>query len=174
MADYVNRLALTTGSSAVPVHKRLLGYRHEPDKFATARLTRGRSAKVVPHPVQECPVQLEAEVAHIRPFAVGDARMAIPSVAVELRIVAVHVDDSLLMDANEHRIDPDRWRPMFMSFRYLYGRGPRQQPLARGPEEAYAPWKQGVARRLGSKVLSAWSQYKYGQEPQPEDSKDQV
>lgn len=171
MADYVNRLALTTGSSAVPVHKKLLGYRHEPDKFEMARLTRGRPMKVVPHPVQECPVQLEAEVAHIRPFAVGDSRMAIPSVAVELRIVAVHVDESLLMEANEHRIDPDRWRPMIMSFRHLYGRGQKQQTslLARGPEEAYAPWKQGVLRRLGGKALSAWSQYKYGEEAQSED-----
>jgi flavin reductase (DIM6/NTAB) family NADH-FMN oxidoreductase RutF len=172
MADCINRLALTTGSSTVPVHKKLLGYRHECDKFATAGLTRGRSSKVVPHPVQECPVQLEAEVAHMRPFALGDARMAIPSVAIELRIVAVHVEECLLMEGHEHRIDPDRWRPLLMSFRHLYGRGPKQQRslLARGPEESYAPWKQGVLGRLGGKALSAWSRYKYGNEEQAEEA----
>lgn len=166
MADVVNRLALTTGSSAVPVHKKLLGYHHESDKFARAGTTRSRSTKVQPDAVVECPVQLEAEVVSIRPFAVGDPRMAIPSVAIELRIVAVHAEESLLQEGHDHRIDPDRWHPLFMSFRHLYGRGEKQEKsfLARGPEEAYAPWKQGPLRRMGGKALSAWSQFKYAKE----------
>src|SRR4051812_39399219 len=37
--EAVNRLALTTGAANVPLHKRLLGYRHELDKLGAAGLT---------------------------------------------------------------------------------------------------------------------------------------
>ena len=35
-ADIVNAVALTTGSESVPLHKKMLGYRHEADKPALA------------------------------------------------------------------------------------------------------------------------------------------
>src|SRR5262245_846508 len=36
---HVDRLALLTGRRDLPLHKRVLGYRHERDKFGTAGLT---------------------------------------------------------------------------------------------------------------------------------------
>ena len=163
MAAQVNALALTTGSPDVPLHKKLLGYRHTPDKFGTAGLTPAPMADGWPHAVRECPVQLEGEVVSLRPFATQDPRMAVPAVAVEVRLLRVHADSSLLQPEHPHRIDPDRWHPMFMSFRHLFGRGDRldKSTLARGPEEAYAPWKQGPVRRAAGAVLSAWSKRRY-------------
>lgn len=163
MAVNVNGLALTTGSRNVPIHKKLLGYRHEADKFMTAGLTRAPMSESWPEAVRECPVQLESEVIQIRPFAVEDSRMAIPAVAVELRVLRVHVDESLLTDGHPHRIDSDRWHPMIMSFRQLFGRGAKleKSTLARGAEEAYAPWKQRGLRRMTGSALSAWSKHKY-------------
>jgi flavin reductase (DIM6/NTAB) family NADH-FMN oxidoreductase RutF len=163
MAASVNGLALTTGSRDVPIHKKLLGYRHEADKFASAGLTRAPMSASWPDAVKECPVQLEGEVVRIRPFAAKDPRMAVPAVAVEIRLLRVHVEESLLMDGHPHRIDPERWHPVIMSFRQLFGRGPRleKSTLARGPEEAYAPWKQGAVRRIAGAALSAWSRHKY-------------
>lgn len=164
MADAVNRLALTTGRASVPVHKQFLGYRHVADKFAAAGLSARDGGPGHPAAVAECPVQLEAEVAGIRPFASADARMAIPAVAVEVTIKRVWVEEALVMAGHPHRIDPDRWHPLLMSFRQLYARGERleRSRLASGPEENYAPWKQGGLRRVAGKALSAWSRFKYG------------
>lgn len=163
MAANVNGLALKTGSRTVPVHKKLLGYRHESDKFKAAGLTRAPMSASWPDAVKECPVQLEGEVVQIRPFAVDDSRMTVPAVAVELRLLRVHVEESLLVDGHPHRIDAERWHPMFMSFRHLFGCGAKleKSTLARGHEEAYAPWKRGVIGRMAGNALSAWSQLKY-------------
>lgn len=166
-ADAVNRLALTTGSRAVPVHKKLLGYRHEPGKFAAAGLTAAASLVVAPERALECPVQLEAVLQDMRGFARADERMGVPAVCVEVRIVKVHAHPGILMEGHQHRIDPDRWNPLLMSFRQLYGRGARLGPsrLARGPEESYAPWKYRGLKGLAGKALSAWSRRKYGGSP---------
>lgn len=173
MAANVNGLALTTGSQIVPIHKKLLGYRHEADKFTTASLTRAPMAASWPDTVKECPVQIEGEVVNIRPFAAEDARMAVPAVTVEMRLLRVHVEESLLMDGHPHRIDSDRWHPMIMSFRHLFGRGAKleKSALARGPEEAYAPWKQGAVRRMAGAALSAWSKHKYATDTEPSEEK---
>ncbi len=164
LAEAVNRLALTTGSRSVPVHKKLLGYRHEADKFAASGLTPQASEAVAPLRAQECPVQLEAVVEDIRPFARRDPRMGVPAVCVEVRIVKVHAHSDILMQGHAHRVDPDRWHPLLMSFREFYGRGERLQKsrLGRGPEEAYAPWKHTGLKGLAGKALVAWSRHRYG------------
>ncbi len=160
--DAVNALALTTGSKSVPLHKKLLGYRHEPDKLGTAGLSTLPSVAVPAPRIAECEVHLEAVVEKIRPFAGGDARMAIPACSVELRIVQVHVEESLLLSAD--KVDPARWTPLIMSFRRLFARGAEVGPsrLARGDEAAYAPWKGGLARRTAARVLGAAAELRYG------------
>lgn len=168
MVGAVNGLALTTGSPTVPLHKKLLGYRHVSDKFEAAGLTPTPSLVVTPQRAHECPVQLEAVVEDIRPFARSDARMGVPAVCVEVRIVKVHALSHILMEGHEHRIDPDHWHPLLMSFREFYGRGDKLQKsrLARGPEEAYAPWKQQGLKGLAGKAVVAWSRRKYGEQEQ--------
>lgn len=157
MAAHVNALALTTGSPTVPIHKKLLGYRQVTDKFQAAGLTAVATTESGPAAIAECPVHLEGEVVHLRPFAQQDSRMAVPAVAVEVRLLRAHVDESLLMDGHPHRIDPDLWRPMIMSFRHLFGRGAwlDTSVLARGPEEAYAVWKQGSLHRAAAATQPA-------------------
>ncbi|HRD96108.1 MAG TPA: flavin reductase family protein [Rubrivivax sp.] len=149
MATQVNGLAWTTGSRDLPMHKKLLGYRHEPDRFTRAGLTRAPLAASWPDAVAECPVQLEGEVVQVQPFAATDARLPVAAVAVEVRLLRMHVEESLLVDGCPHRIYADRWHPMIMSFRHLFGRGDKleKSSLAREPEEAYAPWKQVEAPR---------------------------
>lgn len=161
-ADAVNRLALTTGAATLPVHKRLLGYRSEPDKLGVAALQALPSLTVAAPRVAQCPVQLEARVVAIRSFASTDPRMAIPACAVEVRIERTHVDERLLAAAD--RVDPDRWRPLIMSFRELYALGDRAgaSRLASGPEAAYAPWKSGLIRRTAARALGALARRRYG------------
>jgi flavin reductase (DIM6/NTAB) family NADH-FMN oxidoreductase RutF len=167
LAEAVDRLALTTGAAEVPLHKKLLGYRSVADKFAHGILHPETSLAVRPQRVLECKVQLEAVVEGMRPFARSDPRMAIAATAIEVRIVRAHVAPSLL--TNDRHIDPVRWRPLVMSFRRFFSLGDEVRPsrLARGPEEAYAPWKGGPVRALAGKALAAWSRRVHGVPEEP-------
>ncbi len=137
----VNKLARTTGSDPVPPHKVAMGYRHEADKFAAAGLTPVASELVAPPRVLECPVHLEATLEAVHPLAVRDPDRRGGLVAFELRIVRVHVSDSIRMAGHDDRIDPELWRPLIMSFQHFFGLGERvhDSTLARIPESAYRP-----------------------------------
>ena len=137
--DAVDRLAKTTGSSPVPPHKQAMGYRHEPDKFGAAGLSPVASDLVAPPRVGECPVQLEAVLVGHHPLEAANPDRRGKLVAIEVRVVRVHVAESIRRPGTEHRIDPERWRPLIMSFTEFFGLGPklRRSTLATIPEEAY-------------------------------------
>jgi len=151
----VNAIAKTTGRKKLPLHKKSLGYRHEPDKFNTAGLTQQDSTVVQPSRVSECPVQLEATLEKTIPFGDKNKKMVIPSAAFELNIEKVHVLESLLVDSNQSYIDPDKWHPLIMNFRKFYSTGNaiHQSTLSTGPEDQYAPWKQTTVKRK----LTEWA-----------------
>lgn len=135
----VNRLARTTGSNPIPESKMRKGYRHESDKFGIAGLTPMPSETVAAPRVQECPVQLEAVVEATHGIAEDDLRQRGNLVCIEVRIQRVHTEGSLLMDGEPNRIDPDKWRPLIMSFQEFYGLGPQLQSSTLGqiPEFLY-------------------------------------
>lgn len=137
----VDRLALLTGSDPVPPHKVALGYQHEPDKFGVAGLTPVSSVDVAPPRVAECPVQLEAVLEGTHRLGDADSVRRGAHVALEVRVVRVHVDESLLFPDDENRIDPTKWHPLVMSFRQFFGLGPmvHSSRLAQGSEAVYRP-----------------------------------
>jgi flavin reductase (DIM6/NTAB) family NADH-FMN oxidoreductase RutF len=136
----VNRLARTTGSNPVPESKVRRGYRFEPDKFEISGLTPVASDTVAALRVRECPVQLEAVVESVHGLAETDDRLRGRIVVFETRIQRVHVEQSLLIPGQPNRIDPDKWRPLIMSFQEFYGLGPRklqESTLGEIPESLY-------------------------------------
>lgn len=135
----VNRLALTTGSNPVPEYKARKGYRYEADKFGIAGFTPVASETVIAPRVQECPVQLEAIVKAVHGIADDDPAQRGHILCIEVRIQRVHVEESILMDGQSNRIDPDKWRPLIMSFQQFYGLGPQLHASALGqiPEFMY-------------------------------------
>ena len=140
MTGAVNRLALTTGSNPVPASKIARGYRYDPEKFATAGLTARRSEAVAPPRVMECPVQLEATVESVHPLAEQDEKWHGRLLAIEVRIRRVHLSEAILAEDDSNRIDPDKWRPLIMSFQHFYGLTPNRlsdSRLARIPESLY-------------------------------------
>jgi flavin reductase (DIM6/NTAB) family NADH-FMN oxidoreductase RutF len=143
MVRAVDRLARTTGSDPVPPHKLAMGYRHVRDKFGAAGLTPLPSDRVAPPRVAECPVALEATLQAVHPLAVRDDDRRGALVALEVRIVRVHVHESIRLAGHDDRIDPDLWRPLIMSFQHFYGLGERLHPsrLAEIPEPMYRPRK---------------------------------
>ncbi|MFG2595115.1 flavin reductase family protein [Streptomyces sp. NPDC048462] len=112
----VERLAPLTGRTPVPEHKRD-AFRFEPDKFAAAGLRPEPSELVRPPRVAECPMQLEARVAHARADASGDFLI------VEARVLKVHADPRIVVPGSQH-IDPAAWSPLIYNFRHYYGLGP--------------------------------------------------
>jgi len=128
MVNAVDRLALTTGRDPVPAGKAAVGYQHVKDKFAWAGLTRMPAVTVRAPRIQECPVHLEARVNEIHPLERANPPEAGSSVAIEARVTAVWVEPSIRLVGHANRIDPDRWRPLIMSFQQFYGLGGQVQP----------------------------------------------
>jgi hypothetical protein len=93
----------------MPDHKKKMNYRYESKKFEVAGLTPIASDLVKAPRAKECPVQLEAVVENIRPFGENDPGRPFPAVAIEMRIVRVHVHESLVVTGNPNRIDPEKW-----------------------------------------------------------------
>jgi flavin reductase (DIM6/NTAB) family NADH-FMN oxidoreductase RutF len=137
----VDRLARTTGSDPVPPHKQAMGYRHVRDKFATAGLTMMESDIVAPPRVKECTVHLEAVLEGTHVLAQSDEQRRGNLIAIEVRIVRVHVDPAIRMSGYADRIDPRKWRPLIMSFCEFFGLGDvvHHSTLAQIPESAYRP-----------------------------------
>ncbi|WP_316161150.1 MULTISPECIES: flavin reductase family protein [unclassified Bradyrhizobium] len=135
----VDRLAQTTGSDPVPAMKQRKGYRHVSDKFAAAGLTATASETVAAPRVAECAVQLEARIESVHGIADDDAILRGHIQCFEVRVQRIHVDEAILMDGTRDRIDPDKWRPLIMSFQQFYGLGARlhESRLGTIPEAAY-------------------------------------
>jgi flavin reductase (DIM6/NTAB) family NADH-FMN oxidoreductase RutF len=130
-ANAVDRIALTTGSEVLPPHKVTRGYRFEKDKFATAGLTPIASETIDPPRAMECPIQMEAVVEHTYEMSENDPASRGRRILFELRIQRVFVEPSILADGDPNRIDPDKWRPLLMSFQKLYGLADRQAQASR-------------------------------------------
>jgi flavin reductase (DIM6/NTAB) family NADH-FMN oxidoreductase RutF len=139
MASAVDRLALTTARDPVPEFKAQRGYRYEPDKFGLAGLTALPAETVDPPRVAECPVNLAAVVAAVHPIAADDPAQDGSLLIFETRVRRVHVHEDIRVPGTDDHIDPDRWRPLIMSFQKLYGLGPQvhSSRLASIPERMY-------------------------------------
>jgi flavin reductase (DIM6/NTAB) family NADH-FMN oxidoreductase RutF len=151
LVEMVNRLALTTGSDPVPPHKAQKGYRFERDKFGLSGFTTADSETVAAPRALECPVQLEARLERVHTLEEDDDQRKGSLVGLEVRVTRVHVDTSIQMDGAENRIDPDKWRPLIMSFQKFYGLGPQlhESTLATIPEEMYR-----IAKRVEPEFVS--------------------
>ncbi len=127
-ATAVDRLALTTGRFPVPPRKAEVGYRHEPDKFQRAGLTPIPSLTVAPPRAAECPVALEGRVMAYHGLEEYDEANRGGATLFEVRITQVHVHPEIRMPETDNKIDPDRWRPLIMSFQKFFGLGSQIRP----------------------------------------------
>ena len=87
----MERLAPLTGRSPVPEEKRAR-FRFEAAKFEAAELTAQPSETVGPPRVQECPLQLEAEVASLRDL------VDVGAVVVEAKVTRVHAAPGIVVE----------------------------------------------------------------------------
>ena len=140
MGDSINDLARATGTKNVPALKIGLGYTYVKDKFGVFGLTALPSDLVKPPCIQECPVQMEAELTDTHEMTKDLPDRAGAILALEVKILRVHIDEELRLVGHQNRIDADKWRPMVMSFQELYGLAKKKvvpSQLARIKEEMY-------------------------------------
>ncbi|MEF2966569.1 flavin reductase family protein [Paenibacillus sp. M1] len=123
LVSSVDKLALTTGKKQVSEKKRNMGYEYVEDKFGRASLTASPAQLVKAPVVNECPVQLEAIVKNIHSF---DEPSAIK--AIEVEIIKTHIDESILVEGKKNYIDPEKWKPLIMSFCDFYSLGDKIHP----------------------------------------------
>lgn len=138
MVSAVDALALTTGRDPVPAGKSGVGYRYVSDKLAAAGMHGRPGDTVRAERIDECPVNLEARVAHMHTLAnqePGDDATFL----FEAEVSRVHVHEGIRAAGTANRIDPDRWRPLIMSFQRFYGLADELRPskLATIDEEWY-------------------------------------
>src|SRR5882672_5488475 len=135
----VDRLALTTGSNPVPTVKQQRGYRFESGKFEIAHLTPEPSDIIAAPRVSECPVQMEAALVAVHPVGEEGSLHRGRIVTFELKILRVHLEESILITDNKNKVDPEKWRPLIMSFQKFYGLGEEVHPskLSQIPESLY-------------------------------------
>jgi flavin reductase (DIM6/NTAB) family NADH-FMN oxidoreductase RutF len=151
----VNRLALTTGSNPIPEGKLRKGYHYVRDKFVKAGLTPQPSEIVSAPRILECPVQMEASLEAIHGIAEGDELQKGKILTMEIRIQRVHLEETVLMNGSNKRVDPDKWRPLIMSFQKFYGLGDQvhESRLAGIPEILYhSPDLDRVRRKFAKQV----------------------
>jgi flavin reductase (DIM6/NTAB) family NADH-FMN oxidoreductase RutF len=142
----------------VPAGKQQKGYFYEPDKFKRAGLTPLPADLVAAPLVQECPVQLEAVLANAHSLAAEDKAMKGRIMVIELRIVRVHMEESILMRGHVNRVDPNKWKPLIMSFQKFYSVGDELQYSILGeiPESLYKTPdmdKAGTMQRMQAVVI---------------------
>jgi flavin reductase (DIM6/NTAB) family NADH-FMN oxidoreductase RutF len=121
MTAHVNALASTTGTEHPSPGKISRGYRYVKDKWSCANLTPQQSDFVRPARIKECPVQMECELVGSHPLMQNLPDRKGLTVAIEVRVLRVHVRNDIRMEGHANRIDPDKWSPMIMSFQELYG-----------------------------------------------------
>ena len=158
MASAVNKLARTSGSNPVPASKVRRGYVHEADKFAISGLTAIASQTIAPPRILECPVQLETVLVAQHKLAQDDEKLRGGVIVFEVRVQRVHTEESILMSGEVNRIDPDKWRPLIMSFQKFYGLAPKQlheSTLAKIPEAAYRSPDVDRARAVAAAAAAA-------------------
>ncbi|KAI1379199.1 hypothetical protein F4677DRAFT_465403 [Hypoxylon crocopeplum] len=121
MGDHVNKLADTTGSNPVSDSKASRNYKFVKDKWTRAGLHPQPSSFVTPLRIAECPVQMECRVVQVNGLLKDLPDRSGLALAIEVRVLRVHVLQSLRMEGHPNRVDPDKWRPLIMSFQELYG-----------------------------------------------------
>jgi flavin reductase (DIM6/NTAB) family NADH-FMN oxidoreductase RutF len=139
MAANVNGIARTTGSKVIPQGKLDKGYTYQPDKFGAAMLEPQPSDLVEPPRASKCPVQMEAELVTHHSLMGDQPDLKGRLTILEVKVIRVHAMEKVLLEGYENRIDPDRWKPLIMSFQRLYGLSNEVAPsvLAKIDEEKY-------------------------------------
>ena len=105
-----------------------------------AKLSPQQSEIVQPARIQECPVQMEAELIEATGMMKDVPELEGTFLSLEVKVVKIHVEENLRLSGHENRVDADRWRPMLMVFQEYFGMAERKlekSELAEIDEETY-------------------------------------
>ena len=122
MVAAINRLARTTGTPEPSDWKLQAGYKYVGDKWTHSGLKPQPSEVAgMPPRIQECPVQMEAEVIAAHPMMTESNDLSGATFAIEVKILRVHVRPDWIMPGHANRVNPDKVKPVFVVFQEFYG-----------------------------------------------------
>jgi hypothetical protein len=75
---------------------------------------------------------MEAKLASVHYIADDNSDLKRKIASIELKVTQVHAEENILLDGYRNRIDPDKWRPLIMSFQQFYGLSSRLSPSRLG------------------------------------------
>ncbi|KAL8786158.1 MAG: hypothetical protein Q9213_002928 [Squamulea squamosa] len=113
LAPALERLIKTTVSRKLAATQQEQGLRYVRAKFAEAKLTPCRSMQITTAGVEECPLRVEAEFVRVPSFR------DLSFEAIELRVLRVIADTSVIKAGTQHEIDMEKWQPLQSSSRDL-------------------------------------------------------
>ena len=117
--EKVEKIANLTGARLIPEYKRDR-YRYDEDKFKAGGFTKLESDLVIPPRIAECSIQIEAIFKG--QIIIDDDPVEQGAIAaVEVRVVKIHADVSLIV--KENHINPAKWDPLIYNFRHYFGLG---------------------------------------------------
>ncbi|KAK9419899.1 putative flavin reductase domain protein fmn-binding protein [Seiridium unicorne] len=151
MVGIINKLADTTGSNPVLESKLSRNYNYVKDKWERAGLSPRQSDLVSPRCISECPVQMECQMVQsnsLRPDLPDRSGFLL---AIEVRVLRIHMLENLRMPGYPNRVDPDQWRPLIMAFQEFYGLGSGKvagSVLGRISEEKYRGLTKSDVKKL--------------------------
>ena len=82
---------------------------------------------------------MEAKLQAIHSIAEDDENQNGKILTMEFRILRVYLDQTILMKGSFNRVNPDKWKPLIMSFQKFYSLGDQVHAsrLASIPESLY-------------------------------------
>ena len=111
-----------------------------------------KSDLVRPARIAECPAQLEPELIGVYEMMQDTDTKGF--IALEVKVLRM-VHEEIRMQGQKNRIDPDKWRPIIMSFQELYG--------LKGKRSISLFWQRLGRRSTGGflmpLMLRTWSRY---------------
>ncbi len=122
--EQIESIASTTGKNPVPEYKAKLGYRFEEDKFSLAGLSPLSSECILPNRIENCPLQLEANMINYQQFSNVEEDGQLNACIIETRVIKVHAHKNIIIP-NSNNIDTLKWKPLFYIFRHYFTTGNR-------------------------------------------------
>jgi len=122
-----------------PGHHNIIALLNRLFQFEIAGLTGTPAEAINVSRINECPVQMEAVVMGMHKLAEDEPLQHGKIITFELKINRVFLDKSITMDNHPNRVDPDKWKPLIMSFQEFYTLGNKvhESTLAEIPENLY-------------------------------------
>jgi flavin reductase (DIM6/NTAB) family NADH-FMN oxidoreductase RutF len=154
-AGAVDRLAMLAGVQDVS----------EGMTFQAAGVTPIGSLSVAPPRVLECPIQLEAVLSSKFDVMQDEPKLSGCCSVYEVRITRVHFHRTILVDGDNNRVDPGKWRPLVMNLHRYCGLSSAEVSRSRQSELSEMQLAAPDIKRARENSFAQFAEVVFGRHP---------